>query len=77
MSDIQSLCENLNNREILLLNDLQQYPIRVNEGLWLLSEPPKNLLDNVTNNVTTKIFKGLRGEGTNKIPVTTENIVYK
>jgi len=59
MSDIQSLCENLNNREILLLNDLQQYPIRVNEGVWLLSEPPKNLLDNVTNNVTTRIFKAL------------------
>jgi len=59
MSDIHNLSENLSYREIVLLNDLQKYPIRVNEGVWLLSEPPKNLLDNVTNNVTTRIFKGL------------------
>lgn len=59
MSDIQSLSENLNSREVLLLDELRQYPIKVNEGVWVLSEPPKNLLDNVTNNVNTRIFKAL------------------
>ncbi len=59
MSDIQILSENLNNKEVLLLNELQQYPIKVNEGVWILSEPPKNLLENVTNNVHTRIFNAL------------------
>ena len=59
MPDIQSLSENLNNREVLILEELRQYPIKVNEGVWVLSEPPKNLLDNVTNNVNTRIFKAL------------------
>ena len=59
MLDIQSLAKNLNSREILLLSYLQKYPIRVNEGIWILSDPPKNLLEYATNNVTTRTFKTL------------------
>ncbi len=59
MSDIQILSKNLNNREVLILDELRQYPIKVNEGVWVLSEPPKNLVENVTNNVNTRIFKAL------------------
>ena len=59
MWDIQSLTENLNNREILLLNQLQQYPIRIDEGLWLLSDPPKNLLENNLRNVSNRIIQSL------------------
>jgi hypothetical protein len=59
MSDILNLSENLNNREVLLLDELRQYPIKVNEGVWVLSESPKNLVENVTDNINTRIFKAL------------------
>ena len=59
MLHIQSLSENLNNREVLILYELQQYPIRINNGIWILSDNPKNLVENVTNNIKTRIFTAI------------------
>ena len=59
MSDLHLLSEKLNNREIQLLDLLRQYPLRIDQGIWILSEPPKNLVENATNNVYTINLKAL------------------
>ena len=59
MSDIHLLLEKLNKREIELLDLMRQYPLRIDKGVWILSETPKNLVDNATNNLKTRIFKAL------------------
>ena len=76
MSNIQSLSENLNNREILLLNQLQQYSIRVDEGLWLLSDPPKNLLENNLRNVSNRIIQALNALEEKGITEKRSNEIY-
>ncbi len=59
MSDIHLLSEKLNSREIRLIDVLRQYPIRVNEGVWVLSEPPKNLVEYATSNVYLRNLRAL------------------
>ncbi|MBE9092701.1 zinc-ribbon domain-containing protein [Tychonema sp. LEGE 07203] len=60
MSDIHLLsAENFNSREMGLLDLLRQYPLRVNEGVWVLSEPPKNLVEYATNNVYLRNLRAL------------------
>ncbi len=59
MSDIHLLSEKLNSREIRLLDVLRQYPLRVNEGVWVLSEPPKNLVEYATSNVYLRNLRAL------------------
>ena len=59
MPDIQSLLENLNSSEIQILDELIKYSIRVSDGVWVLSESPHNLVENVTNNIATGILKAI------------------
>ena len=59
MSDIHLLLEKLSKREIDLLDLMRQYPLRIDKGVWILSETPKNLVDNATNNLKIRIFKAL------------------
>lgn len=60
MSDLHLLSEKLNKREIELLDLMRQYPLRIDKGVWILSETPKILVNNATDNFNTRIFKHLR-----------------
>jgi hypothetical protein len=59
MSDIQSLLGNLNSSEIQLLDELIKHPIRVSDGVWVLSESPHNLVENVTKNIAAGILNAI------------------
>jgi hypothetical protein len=53
------LLEKLNKREIELLDLMRQYPLRIDKGVWILSETPKILGINDPNDRRTIIFRDL------------------
>src|SRR6476620_7611229 len=58
-SDIHLLLEKLNKREIELLDLMRQYPLRIDKGVWILSDIPKFLGITGPNDRRTIIFRDL------------------